>query len=198
MLVALALGACGAAARPTSSTACGPSSARTLAADHIARVYATASAVYGCTRGASQRYKLGAVGPIREARVGSVALAATVVAYSQSTFGVDTISSVVVVRRLSDGKQLADDPAFVGPLGPEFSESVQSVVTKRDGSAAWIVEGGSIVSQQSTTEVVSLSAGRERILDSGSGGGIDVKSLRLQGSSLTWTHGGQTRSATLQ
>jgi hypothetical protein len=134
---------------------------------------------------------------MREARVGPAALAGTVAAYGQTSFGVDTISAVVVVRRLSDGKQLANRPAFDGPLGPEFAVSVQAVVVKRNGSAGWIVQGGSIISTQSTTQVVALSQGNERVLDSTPTGVIDPKSLHLHGSTLTWTHGGAQRSATL-
>jgi hypothetical protein len=55
--VALAAGA-SSAAHP-SSTVCGPTSARTLAAGHVARVYSSGHWVYGCAAGAARTYRLG-------------------------------------------------------------------------------------------------------------------------------------------
>jgi hypothetical protein len=177
---------------------CGPSGARTLAANRVARVYVQGVGVYGCSRANSRTYTLGSstVGP-GQTRVVAVALAGPVAAYGLSTFGVDTVSATVVVRRLTDGKQLVQRPAFVGVLPPEFTVLVESVVVKRDGAVAWIVEGGSIISAEKTTEVVALSHGHERLLDSTAAGVIDPKSLRLRASKLTWTRGGAQRSATL-
>lgn len=178
---------------------CGPANAQTLAADPVARVYVQSGSVYGCSRASSKSYTLGSytVGP-GQTRVVAVALAGPVAAYGLSTFGVDTVSAAIVVRRLTDGKQLVQRPAFVGVLPPEFTVLVESVVVKRDGSVAWIVEGGSIISAEKTTEVVAVSHGQERLLDSTAAGIIDPKSLRLHGSKLTWTRGGAQRSATLR
>ncbi|MBV9309593.1 MAG: hypothetical protein JOZ73_02105 [Solirubrobacterales bacterium] len=191
--VLLAAGTAQAATPP-----CGPSDASTIAADRVARVYTQGAAVYGCSAHGSQAYQLGSSQPTREARVGPVALAGSVAAYELSNFGVDTVSATVVVRRLSDGKQLAQRSAYEGTLGAEFFVSVGSVVVKRDGSAAWIVQGGSIISAERSTEVVALSHGDEKVLAATAAGLIDPKSLRLHGSKLTWTWGGKTRSATLR
>jgi hypothetical protein len=198
LIALLAIGTANSYARSTTRP-CGPRDAPTLAASHVARVYSQQGFVYGCSTHSGGRYKLGSSArSIREARIEPVALAGVVAAYGQTTFGVDTISAVLVVRRLSDGRKLTENPAFDGVLGAEFTESVQAVVVLRDGSAAWIVQGGSIISAQRTTEVVALSQGHERLLDSNVAGLIDPRSLRLHGSKLTWTHGGATRSATLR
>ena len=178
---------------------CGPPGAQNLAVNRVARVYVQGGSVDGCSRVSSKTYTLGSstVGP-GQTRVVAVALAGPVAAYGLSTFGVDTVSATIVVRRLNDGKQLFQRPAFVGTLPPEFIVSVESVVVKRDGSVAWIVEGGSIISAEKTAEVVALSHGHERLLDSTAAGIIDPKSLRLHGSKLTWTRGGAQHSATLK
>lgn len=183
-------------ARPPAADPCGSPSARTLAADAVARVYAEGETVYGCAHG-GRAYRLGASSrSIREGRVGPVALAGVVAAYGLSRYGVDTVAAAVVVRRLSDGKQLRTASATSRAVGPESSEAVTSVVVKRNGSVAWIGAAGSIIAHRSTeTEVNAADRRGERLLDSGAG--INARSLRLRGSTLTWVDGGRTRSATL-
>jgi hypothetical protein len=214
MLTALvALAACGSSAGmprhaagaggsgpPGSAAAgrCGPRSARTLAADSRARVYSTGNAVYGCAAGAHQSFRLGAAArSLREGRVGPVALAGVDAAYGLATFGVDTGSAQVIVRRLSDGRQLRSAPATQGRLGPESVQAVDALVVKANGAVAWIAEARSIISQRSAVIQVARDDARgNSVLDSGTG--IDARSLRLHGSSLSWRDGSQTRSATLR
>ena len=117
-------------------------------------------------------------------------------AYGFTRFGIDTITATVVVRDLSDGKQLRTEPATTRPLGPEFFESVASIVVKPDGAVAWIGEGGSVISGgRSDIEVDKADAHGLALLDSGTG--IADRSLRLHGSALTWRHGGHAHSASL-
>jgi hypothetical protein len=202
----LVLAACGSSSGKSSGSggttasaspaACGPSGARTLAVDHAARVYQSGGNVYGCSALARHAYFLGAdARSIRQGRAGPIALAGRAVAYGFTRFGVDTISATVIVRDLGDGRQLRSEPATTGPLRPEFTQLVASIVVKPDGAVAWIGEGGSVISGTRGVEVDKADAHGLARLDSG--GGIDVRSLRLAGSRLAWRHGGRSRSASL-
>lgn len=116
-------------------------------------------------------------------------------AYGVEECGVDTGSTQVVVRRLSDGKRLRDAAATTPP-GVESYQSVSSLVLKADGAVAWIGDGRSIVRRGHKIEVYKAdSGGSVRLLDSGLA--IAPGSLRLHGSKLTWTHGAAVRTATL-
>jgi hypothetical protein len=124
-----------------------------------------------------------------------VAVAGEVAAYGLERCGVDTGSSAVVVRRLTNGRRLKSAPATTKPVGPESYVTVRSLVVKADGAAAWIALASSLLAHRQEIEVHTSDKHGQRLLDSG--GGIDPASLRLRGSKLTWTHGGARRSATL-
>lgn len=193
----VALTACGSSSGMAASAGCGPATARTLAADRVARVYQTAVNVYGCSSASRTSYLLGASGrSIREGRARPIDLAGFDVAYGHSDFGVDTVSAQVVVRSLRTGRQLRSEPATTRPLGAESFQSVASVVAKPDGAVAWIGEGGSVISGASSdVEVDRADAHGLAPLDSGSG--IDTRSLRLRGSTVSWRHNARARSAAL-
>jgi hypothetical protein len=195
----IALASCGAAAARSTAghPICGPAAARTLAAGKLARVYSIHGSVYGCAAGASKSYTLGrAARSITAPRVGPVVVAGQVAAYGLTRFGVDTADSQVVVRRLSDGKQLASAPATAtSPV--EGIQSVGSIVLKTDGAVAWIGDARSLVSRLgAVVEVRRIDKRGAALLDSGT----EVKpgSVRLRGSTLSWLHGGATRHASLQ
>lgn len=169
---------------------------QTLAASHQARVYVSGREVFGCARGTGQSYKLGASArSLREARVGPVAVAGTDVGYGSTNFGVDTVNSQVVVRNLGDGRQVHAAPATTTSL-PESFQTVDSIVVRSGGAVAWIAEVGSVISHAHEIEVQRVDARGPALLDSGSG--IDTRSLRLHGSTLTWRDGSATRTATLR
>ena len=202
----IALAACGSSAGKTAPgttnagplpAVCGPAGARTLAVDRAARAYQSGSGVYGCSAAARRSYLLGASArSIREGRAGPIALAGSDVAYGYTRFGIDTVSAQVVVRDLASGKQLHSEPATSRPLGPEFFQSVATVVVKPDGAVAWIGDGGSIIAGRTRDiEVDRAEARGFALLESGAG--IDARSLRLRGSTLTWRDGARTRSARL-
>jgi hypothetical protein len=198
-VVALAA-ACGSSTAATSTSnagaSCGPAAARTLAASSGARVYVQSGAVYACTPRSARRYRLGSAGRcIGGARVGPAAAAGPVVAYAVTRCGVDTGSATVVVRLLSDGSQLLDHPALTAAPGPESFQSVGSIVVNRGGAAAWIATSNSILSHRRITQVVEATRAGVRALASGAG--IDVRSLRLHGSTLSWSAGGASHSARL-
>jgi hypothetical protein len=128
-------------------------------------------------------------------RAGKLALAGVLVAYGETMSGVDTASAQVIVRRLDNGRTLRGLAAMSQPVGPESFQSVDSIVVKADGAVAWIAVAHSIIRQSAQTEVDRADQRGRSTLDTGSG--IDSSSLRLRGSSLTWRHGGGTRSARL-
>jgi hypothetical protein len=175
---------------------CGPASATTLVSDSVARVYSLGQRVYGCAAGHRRSFLVGATTrSLREGRAGPVALAGTVAAYGYTRFGVDTVTTEVVVRRLTDGATLRDFPAG-GIVGPESFQSVGSVVVKADGAVAWIGSDTSILGHRGPwLEVHAASGSSNSLLDSGPR--IDPTSLRLHGSTLSWRDGAVTRHATL-
>jgi hypothetical protein len=175
---------------------CGPARATTLAASRQARVYQVGDTVYGCAAAGTRSFRLGnATRTLRESRVGPIAVGGDVAAYGLTAFGVDTVRAQVVVRRLTDGGQLASFTA-TSAAGVESFQLVGSVVVRSDGAVAWIGQVSSIISRgRELIEVHAAAGGHDSVLDSGAG--IDPRSLQLHGSTLTWQHGGATRRATL-
>lgn len=194
------LAACGSSvAESAGSTAgaarCGPASAKTIAADGRVRVYALNQVVYGCSAARGRSFRLGhATRALAQSRVGPVAVAGDLAAYGRSSFGVDTVSASVVVRRLTDGTEVKQLQA-TRAVGAEAFESIGSVAVLANGAVAWIGSEHSIVGHRSAIEVHAAGAGGDQILDSGPN--VDPSSLRLHGSRLTWVDGGATRHATL-
>ncbi len=176
-------------------TRCGPARATTLAADGRVRVYALHEVVYGCSAARGRSFRLGhASHALAESRVAPVALAGDLAAYGLTSFGVDTVSASVVVRRLTDGTTVKELPA-TRAVGAEAFQSIGSVAVLANGAVAWIGSEHSIVAHRGAIEVHAAGAGGDRVLDSGPK--IDPASLRLHGSRLTWVDGGATRHATL-
>jgi hypothetical protein len=175
---------------------CGPSSARTLAAGASARVYASHGKVYGCSIHGHASYVLGSTNVCTvSARVGAVAVTAELAAYGLERCGVDTGSSLLIVRRLTDGHQIRSASATKASL-PEAFQIVSAVALRSNGAVAWIGTIHSVVGGRTSVEVHMItSSGTRSMVDSGSS--IEPTSLRLHGSRLTWRHGKATRSATL-
>ena len=184
-------------ATPHPAATCGPHSAKTLAASQLARVDSIGGQVYGCAVGATHRHRLGAsIRTLREDRVGPVAIAGKVVAYGLSSFGVDTVSSLVIVRDLGNGQQLRA-AAPTNRILPESFTSVDSIVVKADGATAWISQTSSVIRSGSpVTQVWRADAPGQSLLDSG--GAIDARSLRRSGSTISWRDGSKVRSARLR
>jgi len=154
--------------------------------------------VYGCSLGGLRSFRLGnEARSIREGRVGPLAVAGRDAAYGLSRYGVDTLPATVIVERLIDGKQLHNSSATTQPLGPEFFQSVESIVVRSDGAVAWVAKAGSIISRRPADVEVNRTDTRGRLLLD-SGAGIDPKSLRLHDSTVSWRHGSATHSATLR
>ncbi len=181
-------------ASPTVAVACGPTGAPTLASGRHARVYVQDGTAFGCVAGVHARYALGHHGScLMHASVAPVTIAGTLAAYGLERCGVDTGSTMVVVRRLDDGAVVRSAPATSRP-GPEGYQLVGSLVLRADGATAWIASARSLGRGVSIVEVWRLSrTGVLTRLDSG--GAIAVGSLRLAGSTLRWRHGTAVKSA---
>ena len=123
-------------------------------------------------------------------------VAGELAAYGLERCGVDAGFSNVVVRRLTDGAQLRSLPATTKPLGPESYHSVGSLVLKSDGAVAWIGVGSSILRRGSYAEVHRADRRGQALLDSGAA--IDPRSLKLNGSTLSWRHANLTRGSSLR
>jgi hypothetical protein len=174
---------------------CGPAAAHTLASSAHARVYSARGAAFGCAVGGNGAFRLGVTTHcIGSDLVGPIAVAGQIAAYASERCGIDTGSTEVLVRNLRTGKRLSASPAVASP-GPESFASVDSLVARPDGAAAWIAQASSLGNHQKNVELRRVDARGQSLLDSGPA--IAPRSLRLRGSTLTWRHGGQPRSSTL-
>lgn len=201
----VALAACGSSTAAASSSttqipparaaSCGPVGVQTLAASQLARVYIVKNEVYGCAIGTHRSYWLGAgARTLRENRVGPVVVAGKDAAYGLTGFGVDTISSQVVVRNLADGRRLHKATAGTVALAESF-ESVGSIVVRADGAVAWISQTSSVGHASPTFQVWRIDARGQSLLESG--GSIGGRSLQRSGSQVSWRSGSTKRTATL-
>ena len=147
--------------------------------------------------GLHKSYWLGAAArTLREDRVGPVAVSGTDAAYGLTSFGIDTISSEVVVRNLAGGHRL-HRAAASAVVAPESFQSVDSIVVRADGAVAWISRSSSIVEHRSPAlQVWRIDARGQSLLDSG--GSIVGGSLARSGSLVSWRNGPATRTATLR
>jgi hypothetical protein len=170
-----------------------PAGAHPLASDRQAAVYSLHGSVYSCDARTGRRMRLGsATVCVATSRVDKATLAGALAAYGVETCGVDTGGAEVVVRRLSDGKQLKRYPAATTGFSPESYQSVSSIVVRGDGAVAWISVVRSIIGRGTHVAVYRNGS----VLDSTPG--IAAGSLRLHGSTLSWTRGSTTPTATLR
>jgi hypothetical protein len=175
---------------------CGPQSARTLAGDVVARVYASGGNAYGCVAGATRSYRLGTTGySMRAPRLEAVRVAGRIAAYGLQTSGVDTGYANVNVRRLATGTLLAQRPATTR-VGVEGFQSIDSLVLKADGAVAWIATAHSIGMPTFIRQLQRLDERGFRLLDFGPN--VAAASLTLHGSGLSWKHRTVRRTATLR
>ncbi len=176
---------------------CDPGGARTLAVDQDVRVYSIGKKVYGCANAGRRAYLLGTTGFCVGARaIGpQVKVAGTYVGYSIATCGVDSGSTIVYARRLSDGAIVAQHAATT-VVGVESHQIVNSLVLRSDGAVAWIATANSIGAPKFVRQVERLDSRGFALLDSGRG--IGPASLNLHGTLVGWTDHGTIRSARLR
>ncbi len=192
---------------------CGPAKDTTLLADSRARIYSPPESkpqfgepiVYGCLVSTGHSIKLSPLPRTAGWRAGgmygpfalTVPWAAGAVTLSR---GRDAHGLSVAARNLQTG-QIKSCLVGGGHGSPRSTGGVGSIALKRNGSLAWagharIGQSGEIERQFPPREIVACDSEGERLLDSGES--IDLYSLKLHGSKLTWTDAGETRSATLE
>lgn len=176
---------------------CGPKSAKTLARSSSARLFLRQAKIYGCANGKRHQFLIGNQSSclVAPGLASPVAAAGQLAGYGLVRCLVDTRSASVVIRRLSDGKQLNRLAASTGKQRPESFDSVASLVLRSDGSVAWITTVASPLARVSTAEVHRADRHGAALLDSGPA--INPRSLSLHGSTVSWTDGGSRRSASL-
>jgi hypothetical protein len=198
--IVCSLAACGsssaASSAGTATVQCGPAARHTVAHSSQARVYVSGSSLYGCANGGHRPIRLGSTGGcLGGTSVGPTAVAGRLVAYAARRCGVDTSSSQVVVRRLTDGHQLSSHNAMRGSIGPESQQSVGSIVVTGGGKVAWIASSFSIGTHRHSNQVIAVSGRTVKVIDSGAG--IVAGSLQLHNGTLSWMRDGARRTAAL-
>jgi hypothetical protein len=100
--------------------------------------------------------------------------------------------NLVIVRNLRTGRILHKVPT--GPSSPHSvgRGPLGALVVKRDGAVAWTSGAGDATSKH---EIHAIDRTGTRLLASGLG--IDPLSLKLKGSTISWTQNGQSFSAPL-
>lgn len=100
--------------------------------------------------------------------------------------------NLVIVRNLMTGRVLHKVPTGPSSRNSVGAGPVGALVVKRDGAVAWINGAGDATFKH---EVHVIDRKGSRLLASGLG--IDPLSLRLRGSTISWTQNGQSFSAPL-
>ena len=124
----------------------------------------------------------------------SLATAGSYAAYAYTYYRNEDVEGLrVVVLNLKTGKKLI----HVEQPDAFSATSVSALVLRSTGTVAWIFEEKPISSSEGTRkrEIHTAKTGEIRTLDSGLD--IDVRSLRLQGRTLSWTKAGVPKTATL-
>jgi hypothetical protein len=190
---------------------CEPKAARSIASTSKVRVYSLPAnadekspRLFGCLAGTLHSYRLNATpkhpifGEGRSVSVSSeaISIAAPRVSYAETFYGVDTSVLAIAIKDLSKGTTAYCKVAFTEAPAPK------PVVTKIAISATWSVGwiGRSRPVQQSgrsplTPSVGACDSAGSRVIESGNG--LDLQSLTLRGSRLTWLNGGKQHSAKL-
>lgn len=199
---ALAMGT-GAAVGREHRSRCAPAHSQTVARDRDVRVYSLADKVsrdygtYACLLHTGSTVALAKPRRYRPDSIGHIVLAGTIVAYTDSTHGIDTGSTDIVVVNVAARRTLFTIPGvggFIDACVISFRDVTDLVVTDR-GSVAWIVRKGANC-RTATFEVHSAHAsGAQSLLEEGPA--IVPGSLRVSGQTASWENGGQRRSASL-
>lgn len=193
----------GAAAGRGRRSRCDPAHSETVARDRDVRVYSLANKAsghddtYACLLHSGSTVALAKLRRYRPDSIGHIVLAGTIVAYTDSTHGVDTGSTGIVVVNVAARRTLLSIPGvggFIDACVISFRDVTDLVVTDR-GSVAWIVRKGANC-RTATFEVHSARAsGAQSLLEEGPA--IVPGSLRVSGQTASWESGGQRKSASL-
>jgi len=201
--IAALIACAGATAGPGQRSSCPPPHARTIAKDRDMRVYSltgktsTRGGTYACLLHHGTIVTLSKPGRRPHASIEHITLAETIVAFTESTHGVDTASTNIVVVDVASRRTLLTVPGaggFIDACFISFHEVTNLVVTDR-GSVAWLVRKGTQC-KTNTYEVYSAQAsGAPTLLEEGPT--IVPGSLRLSNRTVSWENAGQRKSARL-
>lgn len=207
VLAALAATACAAglaapAGQASSPSSCVPRGGRVLAHDRRVRVYETPQRLFAaCLQGRRSRVTLfqqrspcclAGRGPER------IALAGTFLAYLLTTSGVDSGQTTLTVLDVASHRTLrrieVGHYVDAGLLG---AERATDLVLAANGAVAWIAARHGHGPAPSGPEDIAVHAagptGPPIVLDESPA--IGESSLALSGTTLSWSHGGATRTA---
>lgn len=152
--------------------------------------------VFGCLKRIGRQRLLNAPGEQSGYWFGvdehALAVHAPLVAYAFTAYYTDSHKTSVRVRNLNTNATVRGCPAGSG-LAPRRLPRVAQIVLNGRGAIAWSVEGGTF---GTPFAVVACDAGGQHVLDSGEG--IDLESLSLQGSVVSWLDDGSRREALLE
>lgn len=193
--------------RDASRQTCGPDAATTLVDGRLGRVYEfpvpskdedkRERATFACLFGLGRAWRLDRVnlwmGRFDVLDPSMIVLHAPWVAYSQDFWAVDTGELFVAAKNLRSGR------SYLCPVGPWSSAAgikseLAGIVLTRTGRVGWIAQKHE--SSGSNGEVAACDSAGFKRLDNGEG--IDLESLRLLGSRMTWTDSGAERSTVLR
>ena len=199
------------ASRVASSNTCENEKGKTLLANRQARVYVFAGTeppksarIFGCLFSVGRPWQLNAVprhSVFGEARGISVDDASLIlkdqqVAYPEYFYGVDSSVLAVTTKSLRTGQVTYCKVGF--RIAPSRTPKVSGIELTRRGSVAWI--GRSRPQHSSgrdplTPEVGACDSTGSHILEAGEQ--IDLHSLALRGSTLSWENAGVVHTAVL-
>ena len=152
--------------------------------------------VFGCLKATDEARLLNAPGEQEGLWFGvdehAFAVHAPMVAYAFTAYYFDTHATFVRVRNLSTNVTVRGCRAG-GDLAPRRTPRVAKIVMDARGKVAWSVEGGTF---GDPFAVVACDSTGQHVLDRGEG--IDLESLALHGSVVSWLDGGSRREANLE
>lgn len=152
--------------------------------------------VFGCLKNIGEARLLNAPGEQEGYWFGvdehALAIHAPLVAYAFTAYYLDSHATFVRVRNLNGNSTVRGCPAGRG-LAPRRQPRVGGIVLNARASVAWSVEGGTF---GNPFAVVACDSAGQHVLDSGEG--IDLESLSLQNSVVSWLDDGSRREARLE
>ncbi len=144
-------------------SSCPPPHAHTIAKDEDVRVYSltgkipTRGGTYACLLRSGKIVTLTKPGLRRPPSIEHITFAGAIIAYTDSSHGVDTGSTDIMVLDIASGRTLLTVPRagdFIDGCYMGFHDVTDLVVTRR-GSVAWLVREGA---ECKTTTVAAYSA----------------------------------------
>jgi hypothetical protein len=201
--IAALIACAGASAGPARRSSCILPHTHAIAEDQDVRVYmftgetSTRGATYACLLRRGTTVTLSRPGRGRPASIEHITLAGTIIAFTDSTHGVDTGGTDIVVVDVASGRTLLTVPGaggFIDACFISFREVTDLLVTYR-GSVAWLVRKGTQC-KTTTYEVYSAqTSGAPTLLEEGPA--IAPGSLRLSRVTVSWQNAGHQKSARL-